>query len=33
MRQRQLKFLNNWIKDYQVDTEKCLEKVKHNLKK
>lgn len=32
-RQRQLSFLNQWVKDYQLDTEKSLEKVKCGLKK
>ncbi len=32
-RQRQLTFLNAWIKDYQTDAEKSLEIVKQLLKK
>jgi hypothetical protein len=31
-RQRQLTFLNAWIRDYQLDTEKSLEIVKRHLK-
>jgi hypothetical protein len=32
-RQRQLTFLNAWIKDYQTDTENSLETVKQLLNK
>lgn len=32
-RQRQLSFLHQWIKDYQMDSEKSLSKVKQGLKK
>lgn len=32
-RQRQLSFLNKWLKDYQLDAEKSLDIVKQKLKK
>lgn len=32
-RQRQMSFLNQWVRDYQADTEGSLEKVRVGLKK